>query len=495
MTAPSIGQDYELRSGVWVCSGRSGQVASPPLTRGRVGNVRSRSRTGLPAPVGRVINARVSSVGVVTPLPGFTRPSGIGYVTIESLLQGTETMPQLMVGTLDITTVMARMTTAKIITFPEGVFEVIDFNAVSSTFAIVIPKVCVGLWGSGPGRLGVTTAGDTTPGVGTVFKVKANTATKQSQQPAQGSGGTTPFRVLMHIGGLSDFSAGQFKVEGTPQSGILYHGFTSYNLNGVLTAQDILVTGCQGNNGAPPGETFSFEIHQPHTYDVRRIECDGRRFVGDVNNMAVGITTANVSSGILRHCNLHHMIASALVLYQAAGTFTFDCIIDNASNTAPSAFAGGINHERAGGNTHVRPVITNARSGAQVHTTHSNDSFAATYNGVSVNTADGTLTYVDPIWNSLATHTDGKLWLQSWHPYSNGCTMSGNAVYAGSSITRKLGNIPKIYTGGLDVLNGNGDPIGVDLSSAVDVSDTKLHYIHNFTGWNSSPNPTTHTTA
>jgi hypothetical protein len=166
---------------------------------------------------------------------------------------------------------MARLTTPAIITFPEGVFTCNDF-ATGYYAGISIPKNCKGIWGSGQGTLGDLTHG-------TIFTMGAHTSTVGGVIPAQGSGGTTQPTVIMSSGPTYQQSYGQFQVAGTDQ-GHNFHGFTVYNAQPGTTFTDILTTGWQGNNGAPPGETFGLTVHGGYNHQLTRIEADGRRAVG-----------------------------------------------------------------------------------------------------------------------------------------------------------------------------------------------------------------------
>jgi hypothetical protein len=340
-----------------------------------------------------------------------TRVPGKPVVWYEDLYKPGDTLSQAM----------ARLTTPAVISFPAGRFVTSDFRTNGSYYATVIPKNCLGIWGSGRGAIGSN--------VGTIFSMVPNSSTRKGDVPAQDNSTAVQMRNLMHIGPTgTDLTYGQFHVEGTDQ-GHIYHNFTIYNAPGKITCRDILVSGHYGNNGAPPGETFGMEIHgnnngltDPH---IVNCEADGRRDIGGPNYGGVGFDLANVVSGGIRNCYSHHSVAASFVLFQAFNVRTYNCYLGDPSDSDGTGvdgwnIGGWFNHERTSGSTHQDMVINRVFKGRgkSVHVTHSNDSY--TFNGYS--SANGTIQFINPTWNDI--WGDNKFYIQSWHPYWNTCTMS-----------------------------------------------------------------------
>lgn len=318
---------------------------------------------------------------------------------------------------------MARLTTPAVISFPEGRFETADFATGGSLYATVIPKNCLGLWGSGRGSVGGS--------AGTVFSMVPNSSTKAGNVPAQDNSTPVQMRNLMHIGATgTELSYGQFRVEGTDQ-GHIYHNFTVYNPPGKVTMKDILSHGHYGNNGAPPGETFAFEVHG-NTNNltnpvISNCEADGRRAIGGPNYGAVGFDIANCVQGSWTNCYAHHTNFASTVCFQAFNITSNNMICGDPSDTdglgVDGRNAGGwMNHERTSGCVHTNTTLFRVfkNIGKSVHITHSNDIY--TQGGFS--TANGTIKYINPKFNDI--WGDNKLYLQTWHPYWTGCSMNGS---------------------------------------------------------------------
>jgi hypothetical protein len=317
---------------------------------------------------------------------------------------------------------MARLTTPAVISFPEGRFETRDFATGGSLYATVIPKNCLGIWGSGRGSVGSS--------VGTVFSMVPNSSTKAGNVPAQDNSTPVQMRNMMHIGATgTELSYAQFRVEGTDQ-GHIYHNFTIYAPPGKVTVQDVLSHGHYGNNGAPPGETFGIEIlgNNNNLTDplVQRCEVDGRRAIGGPNYGAVGFDYENLVRGRWVDNYAHHTNFASTVCFQSFNITSSNMICGDPSDTdgvgVDGRNAGGwMNHERTSGCVHTNPTLFRVfkNIGKTVHITHSND----TYTRGGFTTANGTLKIVNPKFNDI--WGDNKLYIQTWHPYWTGCSMNG----------------------------------------------------------------------
>jgi hypothetical protein len=244
--------------------------------------------------------------------------------------------------------------------------------------------------------------------------------------PLQATGQGNPYQMMYRGTGnvinSTPILFSQFQIAGTNQGdgdGRTYHGLTMKNPEGPVTFKNLLACGWFGNNGAPPGETFGLGIsggNGPHM--MIDCEMDGRRSLTDPTCYgAVGWTVENTYGAQIIRCNSHHGNASAGVCFQAFNTQTTDCIY------GPQAAANrgsSINHERTDQTVHVRPVLH--KSSTQIiNVTHSNDTFTANIDGHACSSVNGGLKIVGPTFEPL--YSDGKFYIQSWTPYSNGDTM------------------------------------------------------------------------
>lgn len=363
-------------------------------------------------PLFRELNGTWDRIGGGEPAPSTERPTGADYQRYEDIYVSGDS----------VAAAMARCTPGKIITFPEGRFEMSDFTDLNDGYltAITIPKKCKGIWGSGQGSLGSSD--------GTVFTMKPNTSTKKSLVPAQDNSTPVQMRLMKQTG--ADYAGvfKHFRVEGTEQ-GHIYHDFTLYNPKSGTLVEDILVTGWYGNNGAPPGETFGLEIHGGNNHILRRVEGDGRRIVGGPSYGAVPITIQNSVGTKLYDCFGHHAVAANLVLFQTFDVETFGLILgDRSTQDGPGGIDGWndgwLNHERTAGTIHHSPRIFKypRGRGAGVNISHSNDGWGTSaYDGVQRSVTDGSLTIIDPVFTNL--QGNGRLYIQSWNPYWTGDTM------------------------------------------------------------------------
>lgn len=323
------------------------------------------------------------------------------------------------------TAAMARLTTGAMIILPnDGLLTDAGFGqGYLSTHNI--PKQATGVWGDGDG----SNAG---------FTVAPNSITpaQLATVPKQGSSQPCQLRVVKQDGG-DGVLFGNFRVAGTPQGvsaglpfGCVFHNFTVSQPNkagGVI--QDVHTSGWRGNSGAPPGEVFGVELHGAVGWTFARIEGDGRRADGMVVG-GVPMTMQNCYGGQWFDCYGHHSNggAGAAVLYESANVRTFDCVWgskDGTDGPGVDGKAGGfLNHEQTTGCEHYNPTfnLNHRDHNDGVHVTHSNDSLSRTIGGNTFKCDNGSLRIVNPTFTD--TWGDGKLYVQSWHPYGNGDTQT-----------------------------------------------------------------------
>jgi len=336
------------------------------------------------------------------------RPTGPGYQRYEDLYQAGDTVTQAM----------ERCDDNVIITFPEGVFEGVDFPQVQGYASILVPKRCNGIIGSGKGTLGGST--------GTIFTMTPNSSTYNA--PTQGSSQPSLARVMMRIGGFRGGTFANFQVAGTEQivAGRThpFHGFTDYDPLGKTTIQDCLFTGWYGDNGAPPGETFGVAIHSKtgdpswHGHRMVRMETDGRRAVGGRVFGPCGLTFQNAVGGYMVDCNLHHNKHVGFVAYQVFNLATYDSVIDQATQDMQDIVSHSVmNQERTDGITHFRLGMYRKAVDSGVHLSHSNDFATFSFDGTPRTVTNGQTTLVDPSYTPI---WEGRLYIQSWDPYAIG---------------------------------------------------------------------------
>lgn len=350
----------------------------------------------------------VVAIGQMTATAAVNRPTGSDYVRYEQLYRSGDT----------VSDALGRLTEPKIVTFPEGKFECSDFNS-GYQAGITIPSICRGILGSGKGQTGGAS--------GTVFTIRPMSSRKgngrrdaqgQLYVPVQDDKTPCQLTVLKQLNQRSPSVFGHFQVAGTEQ-GHLFNAFQVYGTAGSNKFSDVLVTGWDGDAGAPPGETYGLAVNGPGQHALLRVEADGRRTKEGEVFGAMGITMQNTVGAVLTDCKAHHTRAAGFVAFQSFdGTlkrFACDARIDEDRRVGN----GSYNFERTGG--WILKDCTFTGRPRKVHVTHSNDSWTLTRGGRTYSTSDGKLTIVNPTYNDL--WGNNHLMIQSWTPYWNGDTI------------------------------------------------------------------------
>lgn len=338
------------------------------------------------------------------------RPTGADYIRYEDLYQSGDT----------VTAAMARLTTPKIITFPEGKFSCRDF-ATGYQAGITIPPQCKGIVGSGRGALDGTT--------GTVFTMEpgSSTAVAKGWIPSSTSSQPTQANLVKHYpaSGINPVYR-NFRVQGSAQ-GHVFHCMQVVGTGGTAnTFEDVLLAGWDGNQGFPPGETFGLQFTGgTGRHVMRRLEVDGRRTPGGEVFGAAGLTFQSIVGATFDSCNVHHCRAACYVFFQAFDSLMVDCVSDSTVPSDKALGNGGINLERFDLIRMVRPTII-GRSG-KVHITASGDQYTLNRDGVTYSAASGSLEIVDPVNN--ATLGNPRLYVQTWDPYNIGPYQQGASTY------------------------------------------------------------------
>ena len=355
------------------------------------------------------------------PSLSLSRPSGPEYVAVESLFQAGDMRAD---GTFDLSAVLNRCPAGKIVTFPEGEFVVNNFRDDDQVFqaGILVPKHVRGIVGSGKGTLGGST--------GTIFSMRPGSSTRgggavdrngKLYVPVQDDVTPCQLNLVKQLDQQYPGVLKNFQVRGTDQ-GHIFSAMQVYNTIGANVFEDILITGWEGNAGAPPGETIGLSINGRGAHTATRVEVDGRRAVGGPVYGAAGLTYQNNIGGTFVDCYSHHCRAGNFLGFQSFDGKMIRCVIDAASASTYGIGNGSMNFERCAGWEMIDCTII-GRAG-KVHITHSNDNYTLTQGGVTRNTAamKGSLKITN-ITNN-ATQGNPRLYVQSWTPYWTGNIMT-----------------------------------------------------------------------
>ena len=348
------------------------------------------------------------ALGSPTAFAATERPTGAEYIRYEDLYRAGDT----------VSAALARLTSAKIVTFPQGNFACSNFDGATQA-GISVPRLCRGIVGSGAGTLGGTS--------GTIFTMIARSSTRgngarnaagQLYVPVQGSSTPTQLNLMKQVSQLAPSVWKNFQIAGTDQ-GHIFSGFQVYNTVGANAFENLLVSGWEGNAGAPPGETSALSVHGPGAHTITQVEADGRRAAKRPEYGAMGLTFQNSVGATFQNCYVHHCRAATYAVFQSFNGSMVNCTSDATVSTGRGIGSGGINFERTAGWKLVNPKII-ARP-TTIHVAHSNDTFTLTQGGRQYSTVNGSLTVVNPTYSD--TRNNGLFYIQSWTPYWNGDTM------------------------------------------------------------------------
>ena len=280
---------------------------------------------------GAALAATAGSVSASTAsAEAVARPTGADYIRYEDLHRTGDTVSQAL----------ARLRAPKIVTFPEGKFECRDFNS-GYQAGISVPALCRGIVGSGRGTLGGSS--------GTVFTIKARSSTKgygakdssgHAYVPKQDNKTPCQLVVLKQLGQKAPSVWRHFQVAGTEQ-GHIFNGFQVYGTAGANTFEDLLITGWDGDAGAPPGETYGIAVSGPGAHRLTGIEVDGRRTPGGPAYGAMGMTAQNTVGVTFTGCYSHYTRAAGFVAFQSVNGLVNNCPTSTPGcrRTEPSATA------------------------------------------------------------------------------------------------------------------------------------------------------------
>ena len=351
------------------------------------------------------------------------RPDGPEYIRYESLYRSGDT----------VSAALARLTEPKVVTFPEGRFVCSDFGS-GYLAGISVPAICRGIVGSGRGTLGGST--------GTVFTMKPRSSSKGGGSrdssgnlyvPVQDNHTPCQLGVVKQLNQRAPSVWRHFQVAGTEQ-GHIFNAFQVYGTAGANRFENLLITGWDGDSGAPPGETYGLAVNGPGAHRLSGVEVDGRRTPGGEVFGAMGITAQNSVGVTMVCCKATNVRAAGFVAFQSVNGTMTGCVSDARVPADKIVGNGSLNFERTAGWKLVDCTITGRNR--KVHITHSNDNWVLKSEGKTYPMADGDLTIVNPTYNDL--WGNDYLMIQSWTPYWNGDTMATAPLVVKTNGTTKI---------------------------------------------------------
>lgn len=415
-------------------------------------------------------------INVLAPQPTETLPTGPGYIHYDTL-KARATLGGAVDP--DIQTVFDQLGTSEflVVTMGPGVYEtkrawgkaplVPGKPVPGRQAAFLVPKACRGIWGSGRGVLGTQAQPNAT-----IIRVTPMTCSSTSEggswMQSGGSGSGTFILKNLQIAGteqgfqtekILDPTTGKEKPGGDGYSHKLFTNYFANNHSGLFQAEDVLSTGAYGNNGAPPGETFMFQVYGCDNHILRRVEGDGRREPGGPSFGSVAITAGNCRGAKWYDCYGHHINAKTyhLVYFQVWECQTFNCRLGDRSDgdgygqfsgglisgptspTNPGFTGGGFNQERAMDCKHTGMDIYNNRKGPgnpdkSVHFNHASDEWSSSrWPGVMMSEHQS-LEIIDSTWYNHWGAAGNPLYISAWDPYGgrpSAMTVAPNVINDG----------------------------------------------------------------
>ena len=189
--------------------------------------------------------------------------------------------------------------------FPAGTFGDPDFVDPSNYPVYMTYSSSAGGWvGAGIDR--------------TVIAMPAYTSAQGARVPAQATGDTNQF-TLVRVDGSASVSG--LTLLGTPQ-GHLYNGLQIFRGDRARIT-DVRIKGIPGDNGAPPGETFSLNNYRSTDTTITGLEVDGTDSSG--TPVAASGIGNNYCSGLAVNDSYLHDCAygAGITEYECTGRFVY----------------------------------------------------------------------------------------------------------------------------------------------------------------------------
>lgn len=276
------------------------------------------------------------------------RPSGTAYVRYEDLQTGGLTMRQII----------AKVPNGKILTLPDGIYEIQDFNDPQGFYEglRVLPN-CAGIIGSGRN---------------TIIRMTANSSTFGSYANGLSTAGQSNYCTIIGCA-TSGQTIQNLQLQGTNQ-GHEYNGLQMYGeANAHVTGQsckNVYFNGFGvGSGNFPPHETMQLGVFDSDNFSLVGCEFDGRNPTTKTTGWSASPVGFSVSSGaFVQDVYAHHNKFSMPTFYMVNGIHTV--------NLRSQYNYIGINHEDISGTVlHESPMLIcdhYTNPAANVHTSIGN---------------------------------------------------------------------------------------------------------------------------
>jgi hypothetical protein len=301
------------------------------------------------------------------------RPTGAGYVRYEDTYVSGDTLQQTF----------NRVTGGKVLTFPEGTFTFSDFANGYYDGVRIGPSGASGCGGiAGSGR-------------GTVFKMVANSSTKQSIGNA--TSGTNPC-FLINVQGTSGSPLTapvlqNFSLIGTAQ-GHYYNGIMVGYCNDAVISGLYLLGASPGYANYPPGETFGIDVWHSPRCTLKNTEIDGRDTNG-TRTCASPFGWNNTTDAYVYNCYVHHSKAGMPTWWYTVNVTTRNLRSEYNGSGSGQLNGYGLNHENVTGIVrHYNPTLIIDKPGG-------NSGLHMSLNSSSTN--DNDVQIIEPIFDAGPT--------------------------------------------------------------------------------------------
>lgn len=265
-------------------------------------------------------------------------PTGAGYSAWTDLAAPGDTIRK----------VLAKVPAGNVLTLPSGTYEFADFNDQSSTYGLLIPDNCAGIYGSGRDTILRMTQGSSTVG--------GNVPTA--------AGTTNPYRLIgvKH----SNVLIKNLQIQGTQQGhyygGINFSGSSSSPITGCTMDNVYMIGASPGNASAPPGETFSIGTNHADNTQILNCEIDGRDPVSGATTCSSLIGWNNSANAYVQDTYCHHSgYGHGATFWKTDGVHTLRLRCEY--NGLMGVGGHCINHENVSGTVlHESPTLTIGRA-------------------------------------------------------------------------------------------------------------------------------------
>jgi hypothetical protein len=364
----------------------------------------------------------------------WTRPSGAGYVTWESIVGSTAAAAQAAapntLTTLTLSVLNSLAAAGKIVTLPRGRFAMPNGYTNNGASA--------SLW-FGTGTVSNTCRGLAGSGAGGIFADAEETSLERNATTGGGNLIYVNHITGFYLGGLSLINH-QVLGDGVYNTGI----FLATSPGAVF--EHLYTRGLNpGYANSPPGEGFGINVWHSADAVVRDCEFDGRDLRGGrtcASPMGWNSVTNTAGRSNVARVYSHHGRCSMLTFWQVTNLQTEDYYCYSWSSGTGNQSGAGINHEQSGGVIrHYRPrlFINGAKAAGPV---------VGAYGHPPGDTVPHTASN-GPTFNLQSGLSDAGANFEMWYPqFDNTLGSSGlicMGAYDGYTLGQAIVTPPKIY--------------------------------------------------